>query len=79
MSKPLDNVKWETYCQEYLLDLNQTAAYKRAGYVSKGKAAVDNASRLHLRPEVQARIAFLMAQREAQRRRTTISSSSEIC
>jgi phage terminase small subunit len=63
-NKPLDNVKWETYCQEYLLDLNQTAAYKRAGYVSKSKRAVDNASRLHQRPEVKARIDFLMAQRE---------------
>jgi phage terminase small subunit len=38
--------KQERFVAEYLIDLNATAAYKRAGYDAKGKSAEVNASRL---------------------------------
>lgn len=34
------------FVDEYLIDLNATAAYKRAGYAGKGKSAENAASRL---------------------------------
>lgn len=34
------------FADEYLIDLNATAAYKRAGYAGKGKSAENAASRL---------------------------------
>jgi len=49
--------KQERFVQEYLIDLNATAAYKRAGYVAEGHAAETNASRLLSNAEVQSRIA----------------------
>ena len=42
------------FCQEYLLDFNQTAAYKRAGYDARGNSAEVNASRLLRNAKVQA-------------------------
>lgn len=36
----------ERFVQEYLIDLNATAAYQRAGYKAAGKVATVNASRL---------------------------------
>jgi phage terminase small subunit len=41
----LSDLQWR-FVQEYLLDLNATAAYKRAGYKSTGNAAESGASRL---------------------------------
>jgi phage terminase small subunit len=38
--------KQQRFVDEYLIDLNATAAYKRAGYVGKGKSAENAASRL---------------------------------
>ncbi len=38
--------KQKTFVNEYLVDLNATAAYKRAGYTVRGNAAEANASRL---------------------------------
>lgn len=49
--------KQERFVQEYLIDLNATAAYKRAGYVAKGNAAEVNASRLLRNAQVQSEIA----------------------
>lgn len=34
------------FCREYLIDLNATAAYKRAGYIAKGNGAEVNAFKL---------------------------------
>lgn len=36
----------QRFVAEYLIDLNATAAYKRAGYKAAGRAAENNASRL---------------------------------
>lgn len=38
--------KQQRFVAEYLIDLNATAAYKRAGYEGKGKSAENAASRL---------------------------------
>lgn len=38
--------KQQRFVDEYLIDLNATAAYKRAGYDGKGKTAENNASRM---------------------------------
>jgi len=53
----LENDGHERYCQEYVIDLNQTQAYIRAGYAAKG--AKDNASRLTANDSIQARITEL--------------------
>lgn len=47
------NPKWQRFAEEYLVDLNMTAAYKRAGYKAKGHAAETNAARLLKNAEVQ--------------------------
>ncbi|HTR86921.1 MAG TPA: terminase small subunit [Reyranella sp.] len=57
----LPNPKWERFCQELLVDDNQTQAYIRAGYPSAG--ANRSAARLMDRPEVAARMAELRAGR----------------
>jgi phage terminase small subunit len=38
--------KQKRFCAEYLVDLNATAAYKRAGYAGQGNTAEVNASKL---------------------------------
>lgn len=50
--------KQEQYCQEYIIDLNQTEAAKRAGYSDKTAHAI--ASRMMNIPAVAARIQELM-------------------
>ena len=49
-------VRWRQarFVAEYLIDLNATAAYKRAGYRARGHSAEVNASRLRKRPDVRA-------------------------
>ena len=49
--------KREAFVREYLIDLNATAAYIRAGYTSRGHAAEVEASKLLRIPEVAAAIA----------------------
>lgn len=49
--------KQERFIQEYLVDLNATAAYKRAGYSGKGNVAEAAASRLLRNVQVQAEVA----------------------
>lgn len=49
--------KQKAFVDEYLKDLNATAAYKRAGYTAKGNAAEVNASRLLSNAKVQEYIA----------------------
>lgn len=48
------NPRQERFAHEYLVDLNMTAAYKRAGYKAKGHAAEVLASNLLKNLEVQA-------------------------
>lgn len=56
--------KQELFCKEYLIDLNATQAYKRAGYsVKSDNAAAVEASKLLRNPKVEARIKELMDKR----------------
>lgn len=48
--------KQDRFVQEYLVDLNATAAYKRAGYAGKGNVAEAAACRLLRNVQVQAEI-----------------------
>lgn len=49
--------KQQRFVDEYLVDLNATAAYRRAGYVARGNAAEVNAARLLRNAQVQAAVA----------------------
>lgn len=62
MTRPL-TPKQSAFVREYLVDLNATAAYKRAGYIAKGNAAEVNATRLLRNAQVQAEIQMAMNQR----------------
>jgi len=64
----LDNPKHERLCQEYLIDLNQTEAAKRAKY--SAHTAAQQASRLFSNVKIQARIAELKAERNERTRVT---------
>lgn len=57
-SNQLDNDKHELFCQEYLIDLNQTQAAIRAGY--SPKTAQEQSSRLLSNVIIRARIGELM-------------------
>lgn len=57
--------KQERFCEEYIVDLNATAAYQRAGYSATGAAARVNASRLLTNANVAARIQQLKDERSA--------------
>lgn len=50
------NAKQQRFVDEYLIDLNATAAYKRAGYVATGHSAEANANRLLSNAEVAQKI-----------------------
>lgn len=52
------------FVAEYLLDLNATAAYKRAGYKAQGRSAENAASRLLGNDGVQAAIKEAIEKRE---------------
>lgn len=49
--------KQKRFVDEYLIDLNATAAYKRAGYATTGNGASVNASRLLANAKIQQAIA----------------------
>ena len=55
--------KQAAFVREYLIDLNATAAYKRAGYTATGNAAEASASRLLSNAKVAAEIAAAQAER----------------
>lgn len=55
--------KQEAFVREYLIDLNASAAYKRAGYAAKGNAAEVNAARLLRHAQVAAAIQVEMDKR----------------
>lgn len=61
--------KQQRFVAEYLIDLNATAAYKRAGYKAQGNAAEVNAHRLLRNAKVAAAIAQA---RQARSERTQI-------
>lgn len=54
--------KQQRFVEEYLIDLNASAAYKRAGYSAKGNAAETCAARLLRNVQVQAAISELRAE-----------------
>ncbi|MEO0885204.1 MAG: terminase small subunit [Cyanobacteria bacterium J06648_10] len=60
----------ESFCREYLVDFNATAAYLRAGYKCKSTTAERNASRLLRNAEVQA---YLQSFRDRVSRRTDVT------
>jgi phage terminase small subunit len=57
------NAKQKRFAEEYLIDLNATAAYKRAGYTAKGASSDVNASKLLRNPKVAAFIQSAMDKR----------------
>ena len=57
----LDNDQHERFCQEYLIDLNQTKAAERAKYSKK--TARSKASQLFTKVNIQERIAELKEER----------------
>jgi phage terminase small subunit len=68
-AKPL-NPRHQRFVDEYLLDRNATAAYKRAGYKAKGNAAEVNANKLLRKTQVATAIAVA---EQARSQRTTIT------
>jgi phage terminase small subunit len=65
------NSRQKAFVDTYLIDLNATAAYRKAGYKSKGHAAVANAARLMTNDNVARAIAAAM---EARSERTQITA-----
>lgn len=63
--------KQRRFVDEYLIDLNASAAYKRAGYTAKGHAAESAAARMLRNVEVQDAI---QAAKEARSARTGIAA-----
>lgn len=59
--EPLKNARHEQFCREYLIDLNGAQAATRAGYSEK--SARITSSKLLTNPNIQARISWLMEQR----------------
>lgn len=55
--------KQRRFCEEYIVDLNASAAYKRAGYDATGSVADSNASRLLRNAKIQEYIAELQGKR----------------
>lgn len=64
------NDKQRRFVEEYLIDLNATAAYKRAGYTAKGNAAEVNAARLLRNAQVASEIKIAMDKRSEKVGRT---------
>jgi hypothetical protein len=62
--------KQRRFVDEYLIDFNASAAYKRAGYAAKGNAAEVNAARLLRNAQVQA---YLSERQKTLQERTEIT------
>lgn len=79
------NVRQQRFVAEYLIDLNATAAYKRAGYAAKGNAAEVSACQLLSNPKVAVEIQKAMDKRsedlgiDANYVLTTIKATIERC
>lgn len=70
--------KQEAFVREYLIDLNATAAYGRAGYTAKGNGAEVNAARLLRNAQVAAAVATAMQERGERTRVTADRVLTEI-
>jgi phage terminase small subunit len=70
------NRRQEEFVRQYLLDLNASAAYIRAGFNARGNSAEVNAARLLRNAQVADAIEKAMAERSA---RTQISADRVIC
>ena len=67
--------KQKRFCEEYLIDLNATQAYMRAGYSGTGSTATTNANRLLTNADIQAYIEKLQGKRQ---KRTEITADRVI-
>jgi len=67
---PLSELQ-QRFVDEYLVDLNATQAYIRAGYKARGNAAETNASRLLRNAQVKASVKL---GRQAQAQRTEVTA-----
>lgn len=78
-------VKQQRFVAEYLIDLNATAAYKRAGYTATGNAAEVTASKLLSNAKVAEAVKLAMDKRsndlgiDAKYVLTTIKATIERC
>jgi len=70
------NRRQEEFVRQYLLDLNASAAYIRAGFKARGNSAEVNAARLLRNAQVAKAIEHAMAERSA---RTQTSADRVIC
>jgi phage terminase small subunit len=61
--RPL-TTRQQAFVREYLIDLNATAAYKRAGYKGQGRAAENSASEILGNLGVKAAIQAALAKAE---------------
>lgn len=79
------NAKQQRFAEEYLIDLNATAAYKRAGYSADGHSAESAAQRLLSKVEVTKFVQSAMDKRskdlgiDAQYVLQTIKNTIERC
>lgn len=72
MGKTKLTPKQERFCEEYLVDLNATQAYKRAGYsVKSDNAAAVESQKLLRNPKIHEQLSDL---RKAQSERTEITA-----
>lgn len=55
--------KQDMFCKEYIIDLNATKAYTRAGYKCTEEAARKNSSRLMTNDDIRSRIEELQSER----------------
>lgn len=63
-NQPL-TLKQQRFVEEMLVDLNATAAYRRAGYAARGNAAEVNAARLLRNAQVARAVAKALRERQA--------------
>ncbi|MEM9214064.1 MAG: terminase small subunit [Cyanobacteria bacterium P01_F01_bin.150] len=67
--------KQKRFCEEYLIDLNATQAYFRAGYKGKGSTATTNANRMLTNADIEE---YIQELRAAQQERTEITADRVI-
>ena len=65
------NAKQKRFCEEYIIDLNATQAYIRAGYSKNGSAV--SASKLLTNPNIHEYITLLQVERQ-ERTKVTLDS-----
>lgn len=70
--------KQQRFVEEYMVDLNATAAYKRAGYIAQGNAAEVNASRLLGNAKVASAVALRRASLSESTGRTVADVMADI-